>query len=224
MIDVDVRAEVRAARELAAAAVIDVALLDGVTWTADPERAVPLHPAWRAEPTLPEQVRETLRLRRSDLLAVAARCRERGEWAPLLAAANAWACGGSGHGRVRTRRMLGLVDLEPSLRAAIATLDADGPVHAYFLLNNEGHLHGWGPALFTRFLASADRRMAGRALGLDPVLARAVTALVAGSELGAADWSTAEYAYYLGLLHRIADQVGVSASVVEAVLAAKFAD
>lgn len=223
MIDDEVRADVMAARELAATTVIDDGILDGVTWTVDEERAVGLHPSWRSVDALPAGVRETLRIGRPDLLSVAAACRGTGSWASLLACVNAWCYAESGDGAWRTRRILDAADLEVRLAAAVATLDADGPVEAYYQLNNDGHLHGWGPALFTRFLDVADRREAGRALGLDPVLAVAVNGLVPGSDLGAADWATAEYAFHLALLHRIASEVGLAPTLVEAALAAKFA-
>jgi len=221
---IEVRADVRSALDLAASARIDGGVLDGVSWTADGERAVDLPPAWRAVGEVPAHVRDALRVGRSDLLAVASDCRGTGTWTPLLASVNAWGYGRSGYGAWRTRRILDLPDVEVRLGAAIATLDADGPVEAYYQLNNDGHLHGWGPMLFTRFLDAADLRDSGRALGLDPVLATAVNGLVPGSDLGAADWGTAEYAFYLGLLHRIADEVGVGPATVEAALAAKFAD
>lgn len=224
MIDDEVRADVRAALELAATAPIDGGVLDGVTWTGDDERAVDLHPAWRREPLLPEHLRDALRIGRSDLLAAASACREAAVWSPLLACVNAWGYARSGYGAWRTRRILDLPDVGARLAAAVATLEAEGPLEAYYRLNNDGHLHGWGPALFTRFLDVADRSETTRALGLEPALAAAVNALVPGSDLGAADWGTAEYAFYLGLVHRIADEVGVSPTAVEAALAAKFAD
>jgi hypothetical protein len=224
LIDDEVRADVRAALDLAASTDIEGGVLDGVSWTADGERAVDLPPSWRQVEEVPAHVREALRIGRSDLLAVASHCRGTGSWAPLLACVNAWGYGQSGYGAWRTRRILDLPDLEVRLDAAIATLDADGPLEAYYQLNNEGHLHGWGPMLFTRFLDAADLRGSGRALGLDPALATAVNGLVPGSNLGAADWGTAEYAFYLGLLHRISDEVGVAPTAGEAALAAKFAD
>jgi hypothetical protein len=224
VIDDDVLADVRAAQALAAATDIDGGVLDGVTWSASDERTVDLPPSWRRVEELPGQVREALRIGRSDLLAVAARCRASGAWAPLLAGVNAWGYGMFTYGAWRTRRILDLADAELRLDAAIATLDGDGAVEAYYQLNNEGHLHGWGPTLFTRFLGVADLRDSGRALALDSALATAVNGLVPGSDLGAADWSTAEYAFHLGLLHRIAAEAGVAPTIVEAALAEKFAE
>jgi hypothetical protein len=221
-IDDEVRADVRAALDLAASVVIDRGVLDGVTWSRDDERAVDLHPAWRGEELLPGHVRDTLRIGRADLRDLAGECRETGRWSSLVAAANAWGYGRSGYGAWRTRRILALPEAEARLAAAVATLDVEGPVEAYYRLNNEGHLHGWAPALFTRFLDAADLRSAGRALGLDPALADAVNTLVAGSDLAPADWGTAEYAFYLGLMHRIAAEVGLAPTVVETSLAAKF--
>ncbi|SFC04291.1 hypothetical protein SAMN04487968_103177 [Nocardioides terrae] len=224
MIDDEVRAAVGAALELAATTEIEGGALDGVSWTVDDERPVVLHPAWREVAQLPGDLRAGLRIGRSDLLAVAATCRAGSGWAPLLAAASAWSFGRSDDGAWRTGRILDRGDVEPRLEAVVATLDAVGPVDAYYLLANEGHLPGWGPSLFTRFLDAADRRAGEHALGLDRVLARAVNGLVPGSDLAAADWSTAEYAFVLGLLHRIAGDVGVGPTIVEAALAEKFAD
>jgi hypothetical protein len=223
-IDPAVRADVRAALELAATTPIRGGALDGVTWTADEERAVPLHGGWSAEDLLPGPVRASLLIGRSDLLAAAARCRGSGRWAPLLVAANAWCYGPSPDGPGRTRRLLARPDLEARLATAVATLDTLGPIEAYHRLLNDGHVHGWGPALFTRFLDAADRRESEHALALDATLARAVNGLVPGSDLAVADWGTAEYAFHLGLLHRVAAEVGVAPTAVEAALTAKFAD
>jgi hypothetical protein len=224
VIDDDVQAEVRAALDLAGSTAIDGGALDGVSWAADADRVVQLHPAWRAVEILPEHVRDGLRIGRLDLVAGAFACRATGTWGPLLACVNAWCYGGSEHGVERTSRILALPHTEARLEGAVATLDADGAVEAYYLLSSTGHVHGWGPALFTRFLDAADRRESDRALGLDPALAGAVNGLVPGSDLGPADWSTAEYAFYLGLLHRVATEVGAAPVAVEAALAAKFAD
>jgi hypothetical protein len=195
-----------------------------VTWISDSERTVDLHPGWRTMEDLPDHLRSAQRIGRSDLLAVAAECRGTAVWTPLLTVVNAWCYGRSGYGAWRTRRILDLVDVGRRLTAAVATLDADGPLEAYYQLNNDGHLHGWGPTMFTRFLDVADQRGSDRALGLDAALARAVNELVPGCGLGAADWGTAEYAFYLGLMHRIAAEAGVAPPMVEAALAAKFAD
>ncbi|UDY22476.1 hypothetical protein [Nocardioides sp. Kera G14] len=222
MIDNEVLTDVRIAAELARTTVLAGGVLDGLAWTVDPSAGVELHPSWRAEPRLPGHVRTTLSISRSDLASVAADCRHSGAWIPLLVAVNAWSYGASGYGAWRTARTAALPDAEIRLSAAVATLDVHGPVEAYYQLNNEGHLHGWGPSYFTRFLHAADQREHGRAIAIDASLADAVNALVPGSDLGPADWGTAEYAFHLGLVHRIAGEAGVDAAVVEAVLGAKF--
>lgn len=222
MIDTEVLADVRVASELARSTALATGVLDGVAWVASADTGVELHPGWRALEPLPGPVRDSLRITAEDLAGVAAEARERGLWLPLLVAANAWGYGTSGYGAWRTARTASVPDAEVRLAAAVATLDADGPVEAYYLLNNAGHLHGWGPALFSRFLRLADRRTQGRAVVIDAALAAAVNALVPGSDLGAADWGTAEYALHVGLLHRIAADVGVDPAIVEAVLTAKF--
>jgi hypothetical protein len=230
VIDAEVRADVEVAGVLGRTSAIAAGVLDGVTWVAHtlPHQAVELHPAWAKEPLLTQGVRSSLRIGRADLLDTAQSCRQGGTWLPLLVAVNAWGYGISGYGAWRTSRIAGLPDAEVRLAAAVATLDADGPVEAYYLLNNDGYLHGWGPAFFTRFLHLADRRAdqpgAECALVLDTPLADAVNALVPGSDLGHADWGTAEYAFHLALLHRIAGDVGVNVSVVQDTLYDKFQD
>lgn len=221
MIDDEVQADVRGALAMAAAVPLERHRLDGVRRAAGDERTTDLHPTWRSERALPGHVRDALAIGRSDLVAVARECRASGRWAPLLTSVNAWGYGESGYGVWRTRRILALADIEDRLDAAVATLDGEGPVAAYYLLNNEGHLHGWGPALFTRFLEVVDLREAEGALGLDTGSAHAVNALVPCSDLGAADWGTAEYAFYLALVHRIAADLALDAPIVVAALASE---
>lgn len=226
MIDDEVLADVTAARAHARACELRPGVLDTMAWQPR-EGSVELHPAWHSEPLLDYEAREALRITRSALSATALRCRAEGRWAPLVVVANAWGYGRSAHGAWRTRRILSLPDVEDQLAAAVATLDDRGAVAAYYRLNNHGHLHGWGPALFTVFLELADARTPGtvdepRALALEAATASAVNALVPGSALGAADWGTAEYALYLTLLHRIAAEMTGDPVAVRAALAAAF--
>jgi len=196
MIDEEVLADVRTAEELARTSDLVTGVLDGLTW---------------AKPTAVDALHQ-----------LAASCRGEGRWTPLLVAVDDWSHGESGHGAWRTRRITALPDLEVRLAAAVATLDAGGAVEAYYQLNNDGHVHGWGPALFSRFLQVADRTE--HALALNAPLAEAGNALVPGSDLGSADWSTPEYAFHLALMHRIAAEVAQPAATVAAALAEKFSD
>ena len=228
MIDDEVREEVDLALRRAEAVELEGGVLDGLAWPDGDGEAVPLEESWRTEPRLPLAVRDSGRIRPADVRAVAADCRERGEWTPLLVAVNAWAYGSAGWGHWRTRRLVSLPDREARLQAAVATLDDagrdGGPVGAYYVLNNEGGLHGWGPPYFTRFLAFAGRAGDPEAVCLDATLARAVNSLVPGSHLPAGEWSTGEYAYHLGILYRMGDVVGRTPAVVAEGLRAKFRD
>lgn len=219
MIDDEVLADIAAAEAEAAACELDGAILASLSWGDEPGGSVALHESWRAEERLPEHVRTHLRVGRGDLARVTAECRAEGAWLPLLIATSAWGLGDSGFGLWRTKRVASIADAEVRLRAAVATLDADGPVAAYYHLNNDGHLHGWGPTLFTRFLACLDPR----ALTLDVPQAAALNHVVP-ADLGieANDWGTAEYAFYLAVINRVAEMQLVSPRWVEATLAARF--
>lgn len=219
MIDDEVLADIAAAEAEAAACELDGATLASLSWGDEPGGAVALHVSWQAEDRLPEHVRSGLRISRGDLARVTAQCRAAGAWLPLLVATSAWGLGDSGFGLWRTQRVAAIADAEIRLQAAVATLDAEGPVAAYYHLNNDGHLHGWGPALFTRFLSCVDPR----ALTLDVPQAAALNHVVpAELAIEANDWGTAEYAFYLAVINRIAGLQLVSARWVEATLAERF--
>lgn len=219
MIDDEVLADIAAAETEAAACELDGATLAGLSWGDEPGGAVLLHESWRSEQRLPEHVRDSLRIGRGDLARITAECRAGGTWLPLLVATSAWGLGESGFGLWRTKRVAAIADAEIRLQAAVVTLDADGPVAAYYHLNNDGYLHGWGPGLFTRFLACLDPR----ALTLDVSQAAALNHIVpADLTIEANDWGTAEYAFYLAVLNRIAGLQLVSPRWVEATLAERF--
>lgn len=219
MIDDEVLADIAAAEAEAAACELDGVTLASLSWGDEPGGSVALHASWRAEDRLPDNVRSSLRIGRGDLARVTAECRAAGTWLPLLVATSAWGLGDSGFGVWRTQRVAAIADAEVRLQAAVATLDADGPVAAYYHLNNDGHLHGWGPALFTRFLASLDPR----ALTLDVAQATALNHIVpAELAIEANDWGTAEYAFYLAVIRRVAGVQLVSPRWVEATLAERF--
>lgn len=219
MIDDEVLADIAAAEAEAAVCELDAATLTSLSWADEPGGSVPLHESWHTEERLPEHVRRTLRIGRGDLARITAECRASEEWVPLLIATSAWGLGESGFGLWRTKRVAAIGDAEVRLQAAVATLDADGPVAAYYHLNNDGYLHGWGPALFTRFLACLDPR----ALTLDVSQAAALNHLVPDDlAIEANDWGTAEYAFYLAVINRIAGVQLVSPRWVEATLAERF--
>lgn len=219
MIDDEVLADIATAEAEAAVCELDGPTLASLSWGDEPGGSVRLHESWRAEERLPEHVRTDLRIGRGDLARITAECRAAGEWLPLMIATSAWGLGDSGFGLWRTKRVAALPDVEVRLRAAVATLDADGPVAAYYHLNNDGYLHGWGPALFTRFLACLDPR----ALPLDVAQAAALNHLVPDDlQIEANDWGTAEYAFYLAVINRIARLQLVSPRWVEATLADRF--
>lgn len=221
MLDADVQADVWDALDKAAASPIDEAPIGAHGWD-DPLHQVSLAADWRLEPRLPYAVRESLRIGPADLFELAEACRAEDTWLPLLVSVNAWSYGESGYGHWRTRRSAQVADVETRLRAAAITLRVDGPVDAYYLLNNDGYIQGWGPALFTRFLFFADQRAEDRAVILDSTVAEGINRLVPGAQLPATDWSTAEYAFCHALLNRLAsvralDPGAVSAGFLAAV-------
>lgn len=154
----------------------------------------------------------------------------------FLVLVNAWGYGNSARGLPRTLKVL---EDEPqfvaSARGALTRLhDAsrrNPAVDAYFHLNNrkEGHVRGWGPAFFTKFLAFADPATHAdpdanrdQALILDRWIATAVNQLMA-SELARPatrrspvrrfanwGWTTPQYAYYLRLVARLAQEPAFS--------------
>lgn len=122
----------------------------------------------------------------------------------------------------RTRRVLAVPDLEARLEVALHILVEQGPVVAYYALNDVSvaKIPGLGPAFFTKALYFADPTHL--ALILDAVLAAAVNQLVPGGpRLRSAGWSTPRYAYYLALLNRVAAAADVPADRIEASLFAR---
>jgi len=223
VVDTKVGREVRAAIDAARSCALDARSLEQIDWEAAPSTATALHPAWDAEAALPAAVRERLGVSREDLDEAAAHARAGGPWLTVMAAANALGYASSSHGAWRTARIAALPEVERRLADAVATLDAEGPVAAYYLLANEGHLHGWGPAYFTRFLAAADGRGDDRAVILTPEIALGVNRLLVVDEIAAADWPTVDYAFHHALLHRIATDVGSPVAMVENLLQATTA-
>ncbi|WP_300676808.1 hypothetical protein [Nocardioides sp.] len=217
MIDTRMGREVRAAIEAARSSALDARALDDLGRSGRGEVAteVALHPSWAEVASLPAHLRERLGVGRADLDEAAARARADGRWAELVAVSAAWGYGRSSYGSWRTARITTLPEVAERLAATVEVLDVEGPVAAYYRLVNEGHLHGWGPASFTRFLAAADLRGAGRAVMLTPAIAAAVNGLLVLDEIAVADWPTVDYAFHHALTHRIAAECGLDVTVVE---------
>lgn len=150
---------------------------------------------------------------------------------------NAWGYGDAGYAGHRTEAVVTEAAFEASAGGALARLNqAVGPdeypweLDAYFfLLNNVGHVDGWGPAFFTKFLYFGDRRnqpgQAGGALILDQVMSERLRDLVVDTSVvpgryrfRSSRWTTPEYAFYLAIVRRVAHHVGCRADRVEAVL------
>lgn len=141
---------------------------------------------------------------------------------------NAWGYGKTGYGHSRTTRVAeGFY--ESALRAIEILHDRSddiAPITAYFHLNNRGHVKGWGPAFFTKFLMFVDPANSGdkdldrlHAVVLDRLTAtRANGFLPEGlnssrprkgallGRFGQSGWTTVQYAYYLSLLSALARQ------------------
>lgn len=141
---------------------------------------------------------------------------------------NAWGYGRTGYGYSRTARVAG-ADFIPAARRALELLqdpaDDLAPVAAYFHLRNEGHVHGWGPAFFTKFLMFADPANATgssltrtRAVVLDRLTAARTNDFLSApfrqrrprqnarlGRFGASGWNTVQYAYYLALVRTLAE-------------------
>lgn len=180
------------------------------------------------------------RMRREDLLSLANELGDQPDEASLVEFVvniNAWGYGLSGYAKYRTDAVINgdRVRFADSARRALAILNAHGPVAAYyFLLNNSaGHVSGWGPAFFTKFLYFADARnqpesKEAGALILDQIMDGQVRELV-GDPAGRPGlgkfrrgaWTTGEYAFYVALLGHIGKARKLRADRVEAVLFAR---
>lgn len=218
MIAADVREEVAEAVELAQGCALDLELVARLqrelsAAVGHDDGAVRLSDHWRFEPRLRPDLRAGQQVSPADLVDIAGQCRRERRWVPLMVAANAWGYGPAAFGHWRTQRITALPEAGLLLQAAVAVLDAHGPVAAYAYLHDEGHVHGWGPALFTRFLRFAD--VTGSAVVIDHATAAGVNALQDDVELGAGEWSTAEYAFHHALLHRLQLQQGVPTAQAE---------
>ncbi|MFD3717574.1 hypothetical protein [Streptomyces sp. NPDC058674] len=169
---------------------------------------------------------EAAMLSRAEVVAVARRAAEGGEWSALLVASYVWGQGRTGYGPHRLRAVLAQSAVDDVLAAAAAALKAAGATDAYRVLCDA--IPGLGPAFFTKFLYFLDLVQDGpapRALILDRRVARAVRAhaarvgldagLVAAPTLAAWTWSNGawtshRYGVYLRWITAAADQLAAS--------------
>lgn len=142
---------------------------------------------WQRDLSLPfdEADYSVTSLSRDDVTAEARRCRESGNWLPLLVVSFAWGWGSRGFGPTRLSWVmrggwrsprLSRDEIERRLGAAIDVLDREGAPAAYELLLTDGRIPALGPAFFTKFLYFASRSLEVRcpALILDARLASAM--------------------------------------------------
>lgn len=182
-------------------------------WPGDPEQAFVLPGYWREAEEMPEDVRERGTLSREHLweMASAAAWGDR-TWTEVMIASFAWGYVNAPYGPFRLRRILtdpaNQCTLESSLRTAAGNAFVR-PITAYHLLRTPPEdggvrLKWYGPAFFTRFLFAAGG-VGGSACILDQGRADAVRRLAEDpSLLRGSDWSTEEYAFYLGFLDGLA--------------------
>jgi hypothetical protein len=201
---------VAAGRKIALA--VPVERLPG-DWPGDPEQVFALPGYWRTADELPADLRERGTVSREDLWAMAdqAAWGER-PWTDVMIASFAWGYVNAPYGPFRLRRILtdpaNSSGLENSLRVAAAN-SAHHPITAYHLLRTAPEDGGfrvkfYGPAFFTRFLFAAGGA-GGAACILDQVRADAARGLAGDpSLLRGSDWTTEEYAFYLGFLDGLA--------------------
>jgi hypothetical protein len=203
---------------------IDAAILGTFDWAhaSEHDRHVPLASNWLQEPLLASAIRDHGYVTRRDVFAVVDAAAPAADWTCILTTVNAWGYGKTAaYGHSRTQRIIQHKQFIASASQAAALLRDGQPVEAYFYLNNEGHVPGWGPAFFTKFLYFAGGA-AGRALILDARLANAVNHLTPAAGFKRTGWTTPQYAYYLTLMNRIATDRGVHPDHVEAALFARF--
>ena len=184
---------------------------------------VPLGEGWLVATsplaTVGDEFAHSRQISRADLFALGDKCSLEGGWTRLLVASFAWGTGTTGYGPFRCSEILKQPVVEVSLAAAVSRLTSHGPLAAYFYLNNrsEGHIEGFGPAFFTKFLYFAGgRSRGGRALILDQVLAGAVRTLASNPKLlDGASWTTDEYAFYFSYVGGLARLKDVEPDEVE---------
>ncbi|HUR75918.1 MAG TPA: hypothetical protein VMZ00_16670 [Sporichthya sp.] len=182
-------------------------------WPTDPDQIFELPGYWREAAEMPGDVRERGSLAREHLWEMADQAGQGDRpWTEVMIASFAWGYVSAPYGPFRLRRILtdaaNSAVLESSLLAAAGELHQDA-ISAYRLLRTRREdggvrLKWYGPAFFTRFLFAAGGP--GRpACILDQVRADAVRRFTDDpSLLRGSDWSTEEYAFYVGFVHELA--------------------
>lgn len=181
-------------------------------WPGDPEKIFELPGYWRTAAELPDDLRERGTVSREDLWEMARQAAwEERPWTDVMIASFVWGYVNAPYGPFRLQRIL--MDpanhgLENSLRIAAGNAHTH-PITAFHLLRTAPEDGGfrvkwYGPAFFTRFLFAAGG-VSGSACILDQVRADAVRSLAGDpSLLRGSDWTTEEYAFYLGFLDGLA--------------------
>lgn len=207
-------------QEARGAVPIDVRAPDSNSLTRDMDPELRFARSFR--PHLPDDVGQTLT--RARLLAQGLELTPTAspeEIRRFLYMVSAWGYGTAGYGHARTKRLAmsdGFLDAARAAIEIIQTEDANAPVAAYYILNNssEKHVHGWGPAFFTKFLSFADpANQVDSSMRRSPALILdRWTAQAADSSLpvdyrhrvsrrrplgmySSSGWTTTQYAYYL---------------------------
>jgi hypothetical protein len=222
------RARISVERERASRVPLDRRVLDSLAWKRgggdehEFDRHVPLGRAWLDDDRLDRDVRRRGYLSRRDVFRLVGDLLS--DWERVLVVVNAWGYGKrASYGPYRTA-----VVLAQSERFAAASseahrlLRAKGVEEAFYFLNNDGHVPGWGPAFFTKFLYFVGEPQTTQALILDARLAEAVHRIVPGSSFRSAGWTTPQYAFYVALMQRIAAMFEVTPDEAEATLFAHF--
>lgn len=187
------------------------------------QRPVPLTQAWQEGAAIGFDCHAPALTRRA-VINAAKRSRDDRDWIRLLAYSNAWGYGPAGYGVTRHNRIASAPGTADRLQTAVTILDDAGPVPAYYYLNNRssGHIRGFGPAFFTKFLYFADcaHPLQPRgALILDAVLAAQVKSLAGPVAFPRrAGWLTRDYSFYLALMGRMALERNLKPDQLEAAL------
>lgn len=139
--------------------------------------------------------------------------------AQLYVAASAWGTGPSPQGVVRRIRPLtpDPARFDTWIRDALDVLHSEGPVAAYRLLNNAGHIKHLGPAFFTKVLYFAGYR--SDRPGLRPLIMDQYVVKELNRRCNfrwrSTGWSTDQYEQYLVWTHDCAQGYGVEPDAVE---------
>lgn len=136
---------------------------------------------------------------------------EREQVVPAFVTAMLWGHGRSNYGPSRTARVLahaseakahsGAEIASDKLAESVRRARRDGAVEGYRYLNNEGHIHGLGPAFFTKWLYFVTARGQARAARAAPVLdALVITWLHTDADVRLRAGKTPDYQRYVDVL------------------------